>query len=276
MFKYSMMSYTVARQMPENKANIKELCKLTRELGLDAIDFVGIYGNDPHEVRTIADDYGLKVICYTFFTNLHEQDPALHQANLEAFKNELEVANILGTKLVMLPCSEQNGYSRDELRAKVIHGLKDAVQIAKAAGIVVSIEHYPRAASPFVTAADVNEALSQIPELRLTYDNGNCLTGGDDPCHAFLASREKIVFTHFKDWGFSTEHCPGKYLNGKSYAPELIGRGIIDYTSLMQTMKDSRYQGYINIEYEGNEIPASSAIREALDFLRQLENNLKG
>ncbi len=271
MFQYSMMSYTVARQLPGGKADVTGLCKLTRELGLDAIDFVGLYDTEPKEVRRIADSFGLKIICYTFGADLHGCDAGARAAGLETVRRELEVAQILGTSLVMLPYPAKTGMDRDTLRRQVIEGLKDAVKLGTAAGITLSIEHFPQADSPFVTAKDINEALEQVPELRVTFDNGNCLTGGDDPAAAFLSSRDKIVFAHFKDWRLLPAGAGRGALNGKFYAPELIGRGIINYPSLLKTMRDADYRGYINIEYEGDDIPAPQAIREALDYLRRIE-----
>ena len=72
--KLSMMSYTMARR-PEH-FSIKGMLDLTRELEMDGIDFVTLHGKEASEIRKMADDYEIPIICHTFFASFVHADTA--------------------------------------------------------------------------------------------------------------------------------------------------------------------------------------------------------
>jgi sugar phosphate isomerase/epimerase len=125
--------------------------------------------------------------------------------------------------------------------------------------------------TPFVTADDLLDAIRHFPTLRFTYDNGNCLTGGDDPAVSFTRTAPYVAHVHFKDWiqRASPEGCVGAR-SGKFFKPELIGEGVIDHRSVLSAMRSAKYSGFIDIEYEGDRYPAAQAVRKAVEYLRTL------
>jgi len=269
---YCLMTYTFARQMPDRKPDMAEICRLAREMDLDAMDQVHLYGYDASEVRRIADDHGVRIVCYTFGVDVNFPDAASRQPGLDELKRGIEIACILGAPAVMLPIGGKEGQTREESRRNVLAGLSDGVQFGKAAGVKITVEHFPQAASPFIVSDDIEEALQAVPEMRVTFDSGNMLTGGEDPCTAFLRHKDKIIHAHFKDWVRVTEEEGGLVgLDGNRYRGALIGEGILDYEKLVRTMTEAGYEGYVDIEYEGGDYPPDVATRRALDYLRSLE-----
>ncbi len=63
--KYSMMTYSLVRQYKPNPVDMADVLDVTVQLGLDAVDQVGLYGYEPSDLRKMADDRGLRFICYT-------------------------------------------------------------------------------------------------------------------------------------------------------------------------------------------------------------------
>ena len=59
-------------------------------------------------------------------------------------------------------------------------------------------------------------------------------------------------------------------LDGSYYRPALIGEGNVNTVGCWKAMKQAGYSGYINIEYEGDEISADKAIARAAAFLRNI------
>ena len=270
--KYAMMTYTMARGDWGKDCNIEDLCRLTRELGLDAVDWVTTYNAQPVDIRKVMDDYGLKTVCHTFFADVNFPDKASRQQGLDTLKRGIEAASVLGTDKVMLPFPGKAGLSRDESRRNVIEGLKDVVEFAKAADIIMTIEHFPGATPPFVVSNDINIALSEIPGLKATFDSGNVLTGGENPSDGFLNNRDAIVHVHFKDFDRVSEDENGFLgLDGGCYKAALIGEGLVDYPNLLDTMTKADYNGYINIEYEGDKYSPEEGVRKALDYLRSFK-----
>ena len=268
--KFSMMSYTMARGDWGKNPDIKELCQFTRKLGLDGIDWVTTYGVAPQKVRKITDDYGLKTVCYTFFTDINFSEEKDRQPGLDKIKEGIEAALILGTDKIMLPIGGKEGLSRDESRRNVIAGLKDAVKLGKEAGITVTVEHFPDCRGPFIISADINEAIREVPDLRITLDNGNVLTGGEDPVQGFLNSKDSIVHAHFKDWTLAAEGEGKKGLDGRYYSAALIGEGVVDHRAVLKVMQDAGYKGYINLEYEGSKYNPAEAVVKALKTLQDI------
>lgn len=273
--KISMMSYTMARGEWGKHHNIEELCEFTQKLGLDGIDWVSTYGVDPKEIRKIMDGYGLRTVCYTFFADINFSDKRSRQPGLEKIKEGIQIARILGTDKIMLPIPGKDEFSRKESRKNVIEGLQETVPFGKEFGITITVEHFPDWRSPFILSKDVNEALDKIPDLRITYDSGNVLTGGEDPVVGFINSKEAIVHAHFKDWTLSSEGKGKKGLDGRFYIPALVGEGMVNHRAVLQAMKEARYVGYINLEYEGEEYSSEKAMIKGLTCLRSILSELE-
>ncbi len=270
---YAMMTYTVSRQKSDGRFDMKEVIKLTRDLGMTGLDQVSLYEYDPKDIRRMADDYAVKVVCYTFMADLNFPDPKDRQAGIDEICEGIDAARILGAPMVMLPFPWKTGVSREQSQQNVIAGLAETVEKVKNSGIKISMEHFPFLA-PFVTSADMKKLLAAVPEMYVTFDSGNVLTGGENPCDGFLNTRDKIIHAHFKDYVYAKEGEGRLGLDGRRYRAALIGEGLLNYPELVKTMKKAEYSGYINIEYEGNDYPTDQAIRKALDYLREVESKV--
>ncbi|MBN1347666.1 MAG: sugar phosphate isomerase/epimerase [Phycisphaerae bacterium] len=266
--KVAMMSYTLARGAWGKTRDVAELCRLAGELGLDGVDWVTTYDHDPREIRRITDDHGLRNVCYTFSTRMHSADAKERQAALDALAPELEIGRTLGADKVMIVIGGLPGVTRQEGKARAMEGLSLAVSIGKEVGMTVTIEHFPGAASAFCTSADMNEAVAAVPGLKITYDNGNLLTGGEDPAVGFRDSAEHIVHAHFKDWVLSDDGLEG--LDGRRYMGALVGEGIVHPEPCILAMREAGYEGYIDFEYEGHEYTPEEAMRRGVPRLREM------
>ncbi len=260
-----MMTYTMARQ----GYDVEEFIKTAVECRLDGIDWVTTYGRDPKELRKMSHDAGLPVVCHTFF--LHKLIRR-EQGWLDEVKESLENAVILGAPVVMIPPLPYPDITdRNICRRDWIEALQQVVPLAEAAGVITTVENFPGRQSPFVTAGDFFEAQAKIPQLRLTYDNGNAASG-ENPAKSFRQCAAYVVHAHFKDWDIIDEPAEGYHemLDGRYYRSALIGEGDIDTAACWRAMKDHAYDGYINIEYEHDKHKADEAVRKAAAFLRSL------
>jgi len=264
-----MMSYTMYRGDWKHDFSIKKLCEFTKNLGLDGIDWVTTYENKPEEVRKIMDDFGLKTVCYTFFVDINFKEKKLRDKGIEEIKKGFEIAAILGTDKIMLPLRGKKEFSREESRRNVIEGLKEVIKESEKFKIKITVEHFPDINGPFLVSDDINFAIKEIPDLRVTFDSGNVIIGGEKPEEAFINNQKYIIHTHFKDWIISED---GKLsgLDGKKYKPALVGEGIIDYRKLIKVMKSFNYDGYINLEYEENDYEPDVAMEKGLNFLKSI------
>jgi sugar phosphate isomerase/epimerase len=266
--KISMMTYTMARGPWGAKHDLRELCEFTRELDVEGVDWVTTYGLDPAEVREITDEFGLANVCYTFFADLQSPDAAKRAAGGDQVRRGLETAGVLGADKVMIVLPGVPDVPREVTRGHALGGLTEAVRLADDVGITVTIEPFPGADSPFVTSAELNEAVGAVPGLRITYDNGNVAMGGEDPAEGFTRCSENVVHAHFKDWVLADDGRLG--LDGRRYKAALVGEGIVDPRPCLKAMTKAGYTGYINFEYEGDKYDPREATTRGVRLLREM------
>jgi L-ribulose-5-phosphate 3-epimerase len=267
--KLSMMTYTMTRS---RDFDLMKMLKLTRELEMDGIDicFLEKLGKPVKELRIILNDFGIGVVCNTFSNDIN--GPEMTGSRwLENLKTGLENTVILGAPTVMIPTPGIPELNRSENRKRWVCVLGKGVEIARDMGINLTVENFPGEFSPFVIADDLMEAVQQVPGLKITYDNGNAASG-EDPAESFHRCADYIVHAHFKDWDISDKPEEGyrRMLDGKYYFPALIGEGDINHHACIKTMKECGYNGYINIEYEGDRYNPYEGVRRAAAYLRKL------
>jgi len=163
---------------------------------------------------------------------------------------------------------------REEARKYALECLGVLAPYGKDQGVTVTIEHFPGFASPFTNSTDMNAAIAEVPDLRITYDNGNCLTGGEEPANGFRNSADYIVFSHFKDF-VEVEESARKGLDGKFYDGALIGEGLVHPRPCLEAMHEFGYEGYINFEYEGSKYTPEEAMRKGVPPLQAMIEEVK-
>ena len=261
-----MMTYSMARQ----GCSVDEILRAAVDFAFDGIDWVTTYGRPAAELRRRSEDAGLPVVAYTFFFDGFTAGKADW---LDGVKRELESAVTLGAPLVMVPTPPLAGCAdRIEGQKRWIDALAQAAPLVRASGLIYTFENFPGRLSPFVTAADFFAARAVIPELALTFDDGNAASG-EDMLESYRLCRDCVRHVHFKDWyafdAPAEDRTPT--LDGRYFKPALVGDGVIDSPAMLRALRESGYDGFINIEYEGNDIPAREAMRLGLERLRAAE-----
>lgn len=265
----SMMTYTMARGEWGKSPDVQSLCRLCRELGIEGIDWVTTYGISAKEVRQITDGFGLKNICYTFFgQGLQSADASVRAKALVLMEGELDTAATLGADRIMVVMPGIPDVPREETRAWSHESLNKLVEMGRKRGIAITTEHFPSRWSPFITSSDMKLAVREVPGLAITYDNGNVLTGGENPADGYVNSHKHVIHAHFKDWTIVESGTPA--LDGRCYKGALIGEGIVDPKPCLLAMHQHGYNGYINLEYEGSDYTPEEAMRKATPLLQSM------
>lgn len=269
----AVMSYTLARGRASGEPfDVAGLCELTVSLGLEWVDWVTTYEHEPAFVRRIMDDHGLRTCCYTFFADLTTP------AGYDVFRAGIDAAVALGADKVMLPVAGKPDVPREETFRRYVGGLAEVLGAATAAGITVTVENFPSPNSPFITSTDVNRAVAELPELRITFDNGNVTCGGEQPGESFARSAPWVVHAHLKDWYILPAGSEGAFrgLDGRWRRGALLGDGAVDQLATLRAMRAAGYQGCLDIEYEGRELAPREATIEGVRRVRAWLDELAG
>ena len=239
--KICMMSLMMEEFTPEEIVAAALTCKM------DGIDWIGLHGKKASFLRQLCDDNGLYIAAHTMIKwGFINDDPKY----LDEFKSSLEDACILGAPVLMLPpFPRANQTSLEDDRKRYIEYYAQGCELAAQTGVTLTLESTGYHNSPITTAEECLEVLKQVPELRVTYDQGNVATA-DDPLEGFKKLRDYVVHFHVKDWYVSDT--PGeKYTPkrcGKFYADATIGEGDMDIRSFWQLTTEKERQLYVNPE----------------------------
>lgn len=96
--------------------------------------------------------------------------------------------------------------------------------------------------------------------MGLCMDIGHTARAGIPPGKAILAYKDRLLDLHIKDITLAAEE-------GK---PIEIGRGVINFSALIQALKKIQYQGICSIEYEKDMQDPLPGIAESLGYFRAM------
>ena len=227
-------------------------------------------------VRT-AKECGIELSSYTIGANFVQPDAAAVENEIRRIGKEVETAAKLGVTRMRHDCGwrpqpecSYANFDRDlPVFADACGRIADK---AKAYGIVTSIENHGFYVQASERVQRVVLAVNR-DNFRTTLDVGNFLCVDEDPECAVMNNLPFASFLHFKDFhirrhvtdpaGFiKTLH--GRYLRGA-----VTGDGDVDLPSICRLIKESAYDGFLSIEYEGRE-ECQFACTRAIKNVREL------
>lgn len=133
--------------------------------------------------------------------------------------------------------------------------------ISAAAGpnIVIAVENAPNpTCGDAVLLRDIVVPFAS-PWLKVTFDTGNWLPAGWEPCEAIDILDGHIGYVHLKDM----------IVRADGYAPAYPGGGDLDLRTVIEKLRQSDYQGMYALEFPGGRSPAA-AVKASLKYLRQI------
>lgn len=261
--KLCMMSLMMPEYTPA------EIVQTALECGMAGIDWITTHGHRADELRRICDDAGLPVVAHTL---LMERFVRREANPLDPVKQGIDDALTLGAGIMMLPpFPRQPASSMEQDRREWIEFYREAAPLVAEAGIVPTLESTGFANSPVTTADEMLEVLAAVPELRLTFDNGNIATA-EDPLAAWRRCRDAVVHVHFKDWHVTDAPAADaeRKRNGRYFAMALLGEGDLALDALWRELRAGGYHGYINLETCKAGVPTPLALKQAAAYLRTL------
>ncbi len=240
--KISMMSLI----MGEMKA--KDIVSLAAECDMKGVDWITLHGEKPEDLRKYTLDAGLAIVGYTPLKWKFIKGEA---GWLDEFKESVDEATRLGAKLMMVPpFAIESQTSLEDGRKKWIGYFQAALPVAQDAGITLTAESTGFDVSPITTADEMLELLTQVPGMKLTFDNGNIATA-DDQVSAFHKLKPYIAHFHLKDWKIFDE--PNENTTpkrcGKHFMDIPVGEGDLGLENYWKTVVAPEYDGFVNLEF---------------------------
>jgi len=266
MIKIGFTSYSFAAALKSGEMDISQAIRFAAGLGAEHMEISpGSFGdmNDDmvNTIVTAAKDCRIDLSSYTIGANFVQPDSAAVAKEIERVKKEVEIAAKLGVTRMRHDCGwrPQNecsyeNFNRDiEIFADACGQIADK---AKTYGIVTSIENHGFYVQGSERVQRVILAVNR-ENFRTTLDVGNFLCVDEDPECAVLNNIGFASMIHFKDFHIrrSVTDPAGfiKTLHGRYLRGAVTGDGDVDLPAICKIIKNSNYEGFLSIEYEGRE-----------------------
>lgn len=143
----------------------------------------------------------------------------------------------------------------EEALPSIVAASKEVARYAATKGVTTSVENH----GFFVQSADrirrIVHAVDE-PNFKTTLDVGNFVCVDEDPAAVVRENLPYAMIVHFKDF-YIRDTDPGegwfRSRGGKYLRGAIVGNGDLDLASVAAAIKDSGYEGYASIEFEGVE-----------------------
>ncbi|MBQ8182399.1 MAG: sugar phosphate isomerase/epimerase [Clostridia bacterium] len=285
--KFAVSSYSLSSLVNKGEKTEKELISLAKELGFDGIEFAEIHtpdGKDKREyakeLRAECEKQGVEAVQYSVGADfIYGSDGDLDK-EIERLKEEVMVAVELGVKGMRHDAT--GGYKNEEKKyngfsqalPRIIKGYRAVTEYAEKYGIRTMIENH----GYFCQDSDRVESIItgvNHPNFGALIDMGNFLCADEDPVKAVSRLAPFTSYLHAKDFhiksGNAFPPCDGffKSRGGNFLRGAVLGHGDVPVFQVMNIIKDSGYDGYVTLEFEGHE-DAVTACRWGLNTLRAI------
>lgn len=267
--KIGLSSYSLFRAINSGEMSILDAIQWVADNGGEHIEIVPMgplnLENNPELIEQIkekAASVGIDVSNYLIGANFITDSREAFEEEVDRVKKHVDIANALGVKFMRHDVAWRAGEDATiEQFEKDLPLLVEACQQiadhAKQYGITTSIENH----GFYVQASDrVQRLVNEVnrENFKTTVDIGNFMCVDEDSVAAVKKNIKYASVVHFKDFYLRPSYqnpgdgwfqtTSGNYLRGA-----IVGHGDIDMREVVKVVKNSGFDGYISIEFEGLE-----------------------
>lgn len=274
--KFAVSSYSLYSLVNKGDYTEIQLISLAKEIGFDGIEFAEIHtpdGMDKTEyarlLKAECEKVGIEPVQYSVGADFIYGSNGELQAETDRLKGEVDVAVALGVSGMRHDAT--GGYNDDEKKYKgfkqalprIAEGYRAVTEYAQSKNIKTMIENH----GCFCQDSDRVEAVITTVSHKnfgALIDIGNFLCVDENPVTAVSRLAPFVSYVHAKDFHFKSgselEPCDGffKTRGGNYLRGAVLGHGNVPVYQTLKILKDSGYNGYITLEFEGHEDPVTA------------------
>ncbi len=278
--KIGVSSYSFIKYLSDGRMNLKDVIKKAREIGFDAIEFIGFEDENfsldfAREIKDEAKNNNIEISAYVTGANLLKEGDELSE-EIKTLKKHIDIAEILGTKLFRYDVAGQlpRFMSFEMALEKVVDSMREIADYAKEKGVMTMIENHGRAFQDAYRMEKVYNAVNH-ENFSLLVDIGNFACVDEDSVKSVSRLANLASHVHVKDFiikpfeiGQKEDDCFVTRGANRLYGTT-PGDGDIKSVQCIEILKKAGYDGYIDIEYEGTE-DCIVALEKALRYVRSV------
>ena len=263
-FKISLAEWSLHRTIRSKKIDHLDFFDITKnKFGLSAVEYVNVFffdkANDNgylNEMKIRADDLGIKSLLIMCDSEGNLGDPDSNQRT-KAIENHYKwvgAAKFLGCHSIRVNARSTGSY--DEQIKLATDGLRRLTEFAEGLGINIIVENHGGLSSNGTWLSKVIQDVDH-PMCGTLPDFGNFKIEGNTWYDRYKGVSELMPFA--------------KAVSAKSHSFDYEGNDTqTDYYKMIKIVLDSGYDGYIGIEYEGNELGEMEGILATKELLERV------
>ena len=282
--KIGVSSYSFSDYIRHTGCDYRKICDMAKQIGFDGIEFIAL--DDPYlgvttdakktavELREYCAGIGLEIVAYTISADFLAED---REAEMAALRANIDVAAELGAGILRHDVAtgprDIYGYTYRDAIKEMAPQIRKITEYAAAKGIRTCTENHGRF---FQDAHRVSELIQAVnhPNYGWLVDIGNFMGVDGDIPKSVLTAAPYAFHMHAKDnlYKSGTEIVPDGWrcTRGGNYTrPTVLGHGVVPVRQCLGIMKQSGYDGYVSLEYEGWE-ENIRAVESGYAFLKKL------
>jgi sugar phosphate isomerase/epimerase len=274
--KLGISHYCYYRAWKSGSLDAAAFVRLAKKLGVDGVELLAPMWNDfASEASAVEDalqETGLKVGVYSVSNNFGNADAAVRDEHLHRITAGVDAAVRFGAKVVRVFAGDtSDGVTLEKAFDWIVEGLSRGAHYASESGITLALENHGKLAGRSDQVLRILEAVGN-PALKANPDMGNFLLVHQAPHEAVNALASHAAMAHLKDFTEVPPDYSGMAfvsLDGLKYRGVAVGDGEVAIQDCVQELKDAGFNGWVNIEYEGDEDP-HLAMPRGIGYARQV------
>jgi len=258
-FKISLAEWSLHRALGTGTISNLDFPRITKETyGLDAVEYVSVYfkgkAEDQAYLQSLKDSctkYDVKslIIMVDGEGNLADTSLAVRTKAVENHYKWVKAAQFLGCHSIRVNAAGRGTIG--QMQAAAIDALARLSDYASGFGINVIVENHGG-----------NSSIGKwLAEIMKTVNKPNCGTLPD------LGN----FYEYDRFQGVKDLMPYAKGVSGKTYDFDAEGNETkVDYVKIMKIIADSKYSGYIDVEYEGSKLSEDEGIKASIALIKKV------
>jgi sugar phosphate isomerase/epimerase len=227
-------------------------------------------------LRTLA-EVGLPCPIFSVAQNFAKPDPADREQELGKILFGISEAKFYEAQVVRVFAGDvADGITFDQAREWIVDGLAEASKHAANHGLKLALENHGTLAGRGDQVRGIIgdvRSRSGVDALGANPDTGNFLLV-NQPSHEAIAEVASLAnMVHFKDFKQAPEGHDGfayTALDGKRFVGTAVGEGEVRLEECIRLLRESGFDGWLSVEYEGEEDPTTAVPRSIVNARKYL------
>lgn len=281
MIKTCVSSYSFQDYSDSSKLGLMGVIEKAKEMGFDGIEFIEneyTTFEKAHLIKEKCAEVGIEPVCFCVGANLAIEGKAELKKEVERLKGLVDIAELMGVSMLRHDVAyghfnRTHNCGYDAAIPFIAEGAREVSEYALSKGIKTMTENHGFFSQDALRVEKLINAVDH-KNFGALVDIGNFMCADEDPAHSVGIMAHYAFHVHCKDFYFKSgiEIAPGEgwfcSRSGNYLRGTVIGFGNGKAAQSIKVLKNSGYNGYMSIEFEGGEDPLW-AISQGLSNLKR-------